>query len=682
MPPYSGKILWIDLTTQVITEQVIQEDIYTQFLGGIGLGAWMLYNHIPAMADPLGPENVLGFLPGMLTGTPTFYTGRWMAVGKSPLTGTWGEANCGGYLSMAIKQCGFDGIFFKGISEKTVYLIIEPRGPRLVNASDLWGMDTCQVEDLLIARHIGKKKPAVACIGQAGENCSLIAGISHDHGRMAARSGLGAVMGSKKLKALVLCGSKPVKSFDPARMKDLSKRTQKFASLTLPLPNWSSPWFGKILGNRWIAIRLDGILANSVIKKWGSSGYNQCFNEMDDSPVKNWTGSHLDFPMKHSSAFSIKRVMADEVNKYHCLACPTGCGGTFSPEKYPNHTHKPEYETFQSFGGLLLNDDYPGVIKINDLLNRAGMDSISAGSTVAAAIEWYTKGLINRDTTAGLELTWGNAPVILELVQQMIAREGFGANLADGVKAAAERLNIQDQQGCIHAGGQELGMHDPRQDPGFAIHSSVEPNPGRHTTGALLYYDMYRLWKVIPHLPHTPLLGRKKPYYTPSYQQSLSCVAQSCYVNFYNSLGVCFYGAFLGADRLFYFDQVNAACGWQHSPEYYMQVGQRIQTLKQLFNIKQGIEPLSIAPSRRALGLPPLKRGRNRGNSLDLDTMRRFYWQAIGWDPASGIPLLETVKSLKLEKLASELELPAMIINQEAEDGTITPEALFSKGTP
>jgi aldehyde:ferredoxin oxidoreductase len=679
MPPYSGKVLWVDLTTQTIAEKTLSEDIYTQFLGGIGLGAWMLYQHIPALADPLGPDNILGFLPGLLTGTPTLYTGRWMAVGKSPLTGTWGEANCGGYLSMAIKQCGYDGIFFVGISAEPVYLLVESSGPQLHNAADLWGMDTCQVEDTLIARHTIKKKPAVACIGQAGEKVSLIAGISHDHGRMAARSGLGAVMGSKKLKALVLAGSRRVLISNPQQMKTLSKKTQKFAGITLPLPNWSSPWFGRILRNRWIAIRLDGILSNSVIKKWGSSGYNQCFNEWDDSPVKNWTGSHLDFPVKRSDAFSINRVMADEIQKYHCLACPTGCGGHFSPQKYPDHTHKPEYETFQSFGGLLLNDDYQSVIMINDLLNRAGMDSISAGSTIGAAIEWYTKGLINRETTAGLELTWGNAPAIIDLVHQMIAREGFGAYLADGVKTAAEKLGIQDRQGCIHAGGQELGMHDPRLDPGFAIHASVEPNPGRHTTGALLYYDMHRLWKVIPHLPHTPLLGRKKAIYTPSIQQSLSCVATSCYVNFYNSLGVCFYGAFLGADRLLYFDQVNAACGWQHTPEHYMQVGQRIQTLKQLFNVKQGIEPLSISPSRRALGLPPLVRGGNRGNSLDLDTMRRFYWQAIGWDPGSGIPLLETVGQLGLEKLAEGLELPAMIVSKDDLTHITVPVSLSSK---
>lgn len=664
MPPYSGKVLWVDLTAQVIEEQHIPDEIYTQFLGGIGLGAWMLYKHIPAMADPLGPDNILGFLPGLLTGTPTLYTGRWMAVGKSPLTSTWGEANCGGYLSIAIKQCGYDGIFIKGISPTAVYLLIGPQGPQLLNASDLWGLDTFQTEDILIDRHTTKKKPAVACIGQAGESCSLIAGISHDHGRMAARSGLGAVMGSKKLKAIVLCRAKPVRSVDPCRMKELSRKTRKFAQITLPIPAWSPPWLGFIMRNPWISMRLDGIISNTVLKKWGSAGYNQFLNEWDDSPFTNWAGTHHDFPMRKSHAFSAKRVMADEVSKYHCLACPTGCGGIYKNPDGQSHSHKPEYETFQSFGGFLLNEDYPSVVRINDLLNRAGMDSISAGACVAAAIEWYTEGLIDCETAAGLELTWGNTIAIIEMVRQMIERRGFGANFSDGLKAAAERLGLERHAGVIESGGQELAMHDLRLDSGLAVHASVEPNPGRHTTGSSLYYDFYRLWKVMPELPKPSLFERKKKARIPNYQLGIRCVANSNFTNFYNTLGVCFYGACLGADRLFFFDQVNAACGWHHSAEHYMQVGQRVQTLKQLFNLKQGIDPVSIRPSKRALGLPPLKKGGNRGVMVNLDSLRHFYWQAIGWDHKFGIPTPETVNALGLGPLAMELELPAMILNK------------------
>jgi len=169
MKPYLGKILWVDLTTHQCREEDIDDETYAQYLSGIGLAAYLLYQRIPPGADPLGPENVLGFVSGLLTGTPSSYTGRWMAVGKSPLTGTWGEANCGGYFSMGIKQCGYDGIFFSGISPEPVYLYIGAGEPELRDASSLWGLDTVETEDALAAIHKDKKRIAVACIGQAGE---------------------------------------------------------------------------------------------------------------------------------------------------------------------------------------------------------------------------------------------------------------------------------------------------------------------------------------------------------------------------------------------------------------------------------------------------------------------------------------------------------------------------------
>jgi aldehyde:ferredoxin oxidoreductase len=180
----------VDLGSGTFTEQQIEDEVYQRYLSGVGLAAYLLYDRIPAGADPLGPENVLGFVSGLLTGTPSLFTGRWMAVGKSPLTQTWGDANCGGYFSLAIKKCGYDGIFFTGQAQKPVYLFHGPGGPELRDAADLWGKDTVETETLLRERHGDHRKPGVACIGPAGEMRSRIAGISHDLGRMAARSGL------------------------------------------------------------------------------------------------------------------------------------------------------------------------------------------------------------------------------------------------------------------------------------------------------------------------------------------------------------------------------------------------------------------------------------------------------------------------------------------------------------
>ena len=276
-------------------------------------------------------------------------------------------------------------------------------------------------------------------------------------------------------------------------------------------------------------------------------------------------------------------------------------------------SHKPEYETTLAFSGLLLSKDWDAVMLINDLLNRAGMDSISAGGTVAAAIEWYEKGWITQADTDGLELTWGNTEAIVAMVRKMIDREGFGDVLADGSKQAAIRLDIRSREAVVTAGGSELAMHDPRLDPGFGLHASVEPTPGRHTTGAFIYYDMFRLWTRLPELPKPGLLYDKQEPFRPSRESAIKSVAMSNFTNFFNALGVCMFGAFLGADLLPLFEWANDASGFDLTPPEYMKIGWRIQTLRQMFNIKQGIAPARIGVSPRALGIPHQASGPNKG---------------------------------------------------------------------
>ncbi|MBG0788845.1 MAG: aldehyde ferredoxin oxidoreductase, partial [Anaerolineaceae bacterium] len=542
MTAYMGKVLWVDLTSGTFREECLDDSVYQRYLSGMGLAAHLLYERIPAGADPLGPENVLGFVSGLLTGTPSIFTGRWIAVGKSPLTNTWGDANCGGYFSLAIKKCGYDGIFFTGQSAHPVYLFIGPGGPELREADDLWGLDTELTESMLRERHGEHRKPGVACIGPAGERLSRIAGISHDFGRMAARSGLGAVMGSKNLKALVLTGAQMVQTVDPVRMRELSKKPAKLARFRIPLPAWAMSVLGKALANPWVNMRMIGVLYLGILRKWGTAGLNQTSVEWGDAPIKNWTGSPLDFADRESRKVS-PRVVADwESHKYHCLACPLGCGGMMRPNGLIPVSHKPEYETILAFSGMILNGDWDTVMQVNDILNRAGMDSISAGGTVAAVIEWYEKGLLTLEDTDGLALNWGNDEALVALIQKMISREGIGDLLADGVQEARKRLNIDDAEAAVTAGGSELAMHDPRLDPGFGLHASVEPTPGRHTTGAFVYYDMYQLWKAIPGAPKPPLFSSKQEGFEASRTSAQKSVLMSAYASFYNSLGVCMFG--------------------------------------------------------------------------------------------------------------------------------------------
>lgn len=648
MKAYTGKVLWVDLTQGTWSEEIIPDSVYRKYLSGIGLGAALLYREIPAGADPLGPDNILGFMSGLLNGTGSLFTGRWMAVGKSPLTGTWGDSNCGGTLAFAIKQCGYDGILFKGISPQPVYFLIDSHGPRLLNASHLWGKDAVETEDLLMAEHGAKKQPAVATIGQAGEHLSLISGIVNDRGRLAARSGLGAVMGSKKLKAVVLNGSHRVGASNPIQIKLLSWKCSRDIMLPLKLISAKMVAFlGRLIGKLPVGFTQQSILFAGILSKWGTIGTFPASVGMGDTPFKNWAGTQKDLPQVNQT-IDPDFMLKTEKRKYHCRGCPLGCGGIVELEGKLKESHKPEYETVASFSSMLLNDDFELVYEMNETLNRAGMDSISAGSSVAFAMECYEKGWITRKETGGIELTWGNSAAIREVIRQMIAREGFGAWLTDGVKKAAEKLSPIAMEAAIHAGGQEMAYHDPRLDPGMGLHASVDPTPGRHTTGAQLYYDLYKLWTRIPGIPRSGLFYSRSSRYMPGNGRTQCAVVISNFTQFYSSVGACYMGMLIGVDRVPIFEWTNAATDWNLKPEDYLRIGKRIQTLRQMFNIRQGIDPRAIKVSQRLTGTPPLKSGPNRGVSYDMDELIKAYWQEIGWDEETGIPTMETMKALDL----------------------------------
>ncbi len=634
---YMGKVLWVDLGTGEITVETVPEKVYRQYLAGTGLGAYFLYDRIPAGADPLGPDNILGFLSGLLTGTGSLFTGRWMVVGKSPLTGTWGDANCGGDFSPAIKRCGFDGIFFKGISRKPVYLCIEQGKAELRDAADVWGRDTIETEKHL--KKVSKcKHPRVACIGPAGEKLSLISGIVNDGGRIAARSGLGAVMGSKRLKALVLGGVARIPVHDRKKVKALTLTCNEAAAFQPPfISGEMTPHLGALIRVLPAQFSTDGMLYKIMLRKWGTVSMNQMAIEMGDAPIKNWKGSNEDFDPDMSAAISPEAFSSHTIVKYHCYSCPLGCGG-IALKDGETQTHRPEYETVLSLGGLVMNNDADSIFAMNDMLNRAGMDTISAGGTIAFAMECWERGLLTDRDTGGIDLSWGNSTGMVALLDKMIQREGIGALLADGVKQAAYRMGHGAEAYAMHAGGQEIPMHDGRFDPGFALHYCVEPTPGRHTIGSQLYYEMFQLWKRVKGLPDVNFLYFKDSKYDFDEDKARAAAACSSFMNVLNGAGGCLFGAFLGVHRLPVFEWLNAATGWEYTPEQYMEIGKRIQTLRQSFNIKQGVKPTESVMSDRALGRPPLKTGANAGRTIEIEKMMKGYWRQFGWDEHTGRP--------------------------------------------
>ena len=654
MKSCTGKVLRIDLTSGTVSTERIADEVYEAVLAGKGLGAYYLYKNIPAGADPLGPDNILGFCAGALTGTGALFTGRVNIVCKSPLTGGWGDANCGGVFAPAIKQCGYDAIFVSGVSEKPVYIYCDNSGAQIRDASEYWGLDAVEAEHRLREEAGGKKKPCVAVIGQGGEKLSLISGICNEDGRIAARSGVGAVMGSKRLKALVLAGSKPMPCADRETVKAMSKELgRKVNKMAVPSGIGATLGLGGVGMGMMPAMPLDGSMTSIIFREWGTPSNTPMAIMSGDGPLKNWgAGPYEAKGPKMALAYNPDRINKIEEAKYHCYSCPLGCGGKLdiSSIKYSEYyeTHKPEYETIQAFGALCMNDDLKSVLYINELLNRAGLDSISVGNTVAWAIECYENGILTKEQTDGLELRWGNSEAIIALTKKIIDRDGFGNDLADGVKRASEKYG--GEEFAMHVGGQEPGMHDTRNDPQLGIHMVAEPAPGKHTIGMAIQYGAMSLCDICSWAPPARLHSKKDDL-VPTEEMAMMSKANAAYSMLTDGAGGCYYGEMMGVHMWKLIDYLNAAADWNYDGDHYMEIGVRIQTLRQMFNIKHGYDPAAVVLPKRMQGRPPLKTGPLKGVTLNNKEQVAMHWKAFGWDDKTGEPLKETVEALGIDKL-------------------------------
>ena len=659
---YLGKVLWVDLESRRTEAEEIPDAVYEEVLSGTGLAARILFSAIPAGADPLGPDNVLGFASGLLTGTGAQMVGRWMVAAKSPLTGGWGDANGGGHFSPAIKKAGYDAIFFRGVSREPVYLRIVDGQIELVDASHLWGLDT-EATERRIKEETARKDLRVACIGPSGERLSLASGVVTEGARIAARSGLGAVMGSKRLKAVALSGNARVEAHDPETIKKLSKDFSRWVIEGEKTAKWMTArfrrFFGRFLRVSPVHFAGTGEGVRGVLRLYGTIFSNMLSAESGDSPVKNWKGSgHHDFPIStHSSKLDAALILEHQKRRYHCHSCPLGCGGVLDlsgKTRFPlAESHKPEYETCCAFGALILNDDLEALFMINDMLNRAGMDTITAGSAVALAMECFEEGILSREDTDGLDLSWGNADAVVKLVEKMVAREGIGDILADGAERAAQRIGKGAERFAVHAGGQDLPMHDCRFDPGFGVSYSMEPAPGRHTLYCYLYLELFALHRIFSGLPAVDLVYRRISKLS-TRDREILLSAGSKFMQVVNGAGGCLFAVQCGP-RYPLIQYLNAATGWNKKPNEYLEIGERIQHLRQAFNVKHGRIPgrdFRLPP--RAVGDPPLSRGPLKGVRIPIDELNENFAGAMGWDRA-GRPTPERLRGLGLAHVADEL---------------------------
>jgi len=643
---FTGKYLVVNLTDGTSETVEPGENIYKKYLSGYGLGAAVITERQKPGIDPLSPESYLGFCSGLLTGTGAYFTGRFMVVGKSPLTGGWGDANSGGHFSNVMKQTGYDAIFFTGAAKNPVWVYVTDNGVEIKDAGGLWGKDTTETEEQ-IKSELGDKKVQIASIGMSGEKMSLISGIVTDAGRIAARSGLGAVMGSKKLKALVVKGSKKPAV---ARADELKAMNKKFLAefkkspaadrLTVKMINSLSV----IIGKTGISVPTKPSTVREIFRTYGTSGLTVFSAQAGDSPIKNWKGVGLrDFPLKMAEKLSDESVKAYQKRKYACQSCPLGCGGviSFTDGRYSGTDgHKPEYETLCSFGGLSLNDDLDTVLEINELCNRAGIDTISAGGAVAFAIECFEQGIISAKDTGGLELGWGKSEEILKLTEMIISREGFGDLLADGVKKAAQKIGSGSDQYAIHAGGQELPMHDSRFDTGMALAYQCEPTPGRHTITSNNYINLFGV-KKFP-LTRKLLKGAKGK----DVKNVRLLTVVSLYMQVLNGCGVCEFGPMTSVYPLF--DYINMVTGWDLSVDDYLKIGERILSLRKAFNVREGLKAEDSKLHDRAAGIPPLKAGPLKNVTLDMDLYQSEFFSILGWDMTTGGPTQEKAGELGL----------------------------------
>jgi aldehyde:ferredoxin oxidoreductase len=616
---FNGRILNVNLTTGEIEPEDIPEQMYRELLGGNGLGARLLFDRIPADADPLGPDNILGFFPGLLTGTPLFGQ-RFQVVAKSPKNGGWGDANCGGDFGPMLKFTGYDGLLFSGQSEKPVYLYIDDDTVELRDASAYWGGLAIETEDQF-KEELGKKV-SVALIGPAGEKLSVMSGVANERGRLAARSGVGAVMGSKKLKAVVVKPTKKIMAQNKDVILTVKDSLQGF--------NAGAKQFFTTFGTT-------GITANSAIN--------------GDAPVLNWGGVGVVNLVDNMDMAGMNGPVLNESmeKKYACWHCPVACGaesvdgsdrGEFA---FPKHTHRPEYETMGAFGVMNGVNDTDAMIAANHWCNEYGLDTISAGAAISFATECFENGLLTKEDTDGIELNWGNASSMMQALHAIGRREGaLGELLADGTTVAAERIGPAAREFVTAVDGEEPPMHDPKLDIGFAASYALDPTPARHT-----------IWSPgksskFPTMPKAPedkkQFTGQGPIHKAAHEQA----------HMMNSTGMCYFVFTMApTDRIP--EWINLVTGWDTTHEELNRVGERIANLRMAFAVKHGNNPAAREVPGRLLGKPAQASGPHEGFTIDLETMKREWYDEAGWDQKTSAPSRAKLESLGLADVAEAL---------------------------
>lgn len=607
---YVGKIARIDLSRSSIINERIPDSILKMYIGGSGLGAKILYDETGPDTDSFSPDNRLIFMTGPLTGTKVPLSGRHEIISKSPLTGIYGEADVGGYWGAELKKAGYDGLIIIGKAEKPTYLWICDGNITFRKAEHLWGIDTYESDEVL--KKETDSKAVVACIGPAGERLARIAAIMHDgkDGRAAGRCGLGAVMGSKNLKAIVVRGSGEVSIADE---EGLMKSIKELSPM---------------------------IIQNAkALHDFGTSGATITIEKLGDLPIKNWVkGKWEEGAQKISGQTMAETILT---GRFYCSACIIGCGRRVRIDKGPYAPVDgagPEYETVAGLGAMCLIDNLEAIAKGNELCNRYGLDTISTGAVIALAMEAYERGAISKKDTDGIELTWGNANAMITMVEKIGKREGFGWLLGEGVKRIGEKITgISDA--VLHVKGMELSFHDPRAYNSVGLGYATSNRGACHLQGLTHIFERA---VTMPDIGYPEIQDRfgveNKGEFVAKLQNLMSMI---------DSLKLCKFLFFAGIKISHIIQWLKFVTGWDMSVDEFMKTGERIYNLKRMYNVRCGISKKDDTLPLRIL---TLKRG--EGGAADnlppLDKMLKQYYQYRGWDD-NGIPKAEKLLELGIK---------------------------------
>lgn len=606
---YNGRIIRVDLTSEKIALEEPPEKWYRAYLGGMGAISYHLLKEVPVGSDPLSPENLLILAPGIVTGAPFSGSGRNAVGGKSPLTGGFGESDAGGYWGAELKHAGFDAIFFSGAAEEPMWLWVSDGEAELRDASSLWGLEVADCHDRMLDE-LGEPQAKTALIGPAGERLVRLACVINDLNHVAGRSGLGAVMGSKRLKGVAVRGHNPPELADPDRVRELAKLLVSRISTEA-----------------------------QALNEYGTGAAMDAYAETGNLPTRNFR----DGGFEHASEIDAIEVK----NRYRvgmgtCYACAVRCKKEVEmkePYRVEARYGGPEYETLAALGSDCGVSDLAAVCKSNELCQRYGLDTIGTGATIAFAMECYENGIITSDTTGGIDLRFGEAEAMLQLLEKIGKREGIGDLLAEGTKRAAEKIGGDAESYSMQVKGQEVPMHEPRLKRGLGLGYCVSPTGADHchnlhdTFMTPVNYEKVRPFGILEEVSVDSLDGGKVRLY--KYWVEMRVAA--------NCLSIC---QFPPWNFVEFAELVQAVTGWDFSIYELAKVAQRTLNLARVFNLREGFTSADDWLPPRFF--QPQTSGALSETAVDPVDLRRaidLYYEMMGWD-GNGVPRPGTLHEL------------------------------------